>query len=598
MSAIKRSNESEDIPSTKRIKIESEVNPQSEGKPNLINRESFERMDDQLIQQIFYYLPLEDKINFLKLNKRMKICLSESQLDLTIDHKIGNKFNSWPKLELKETNREGVEGVVDEEEDIEEEEDLDDEELDYFLNAKKSELIFLLKNFKCIECLDLCNSSLDVPTVSIICDNNCPKLKILKFTDFGISDKSIVNLGQTYGHKLTKLVVQSSFCGNKLGFDKLFLNYCQNLVEIHCESIETFVQQNDNFLPKLRNITTFIRKSHDFNSLSHVINRYSHQLKNLSLFIHLEEGIDDNSKNLEPISNLVALESLNLDFFDWFYVSERIDKNVEKIAINCKEMKSFRIAFNFCCYELISLDLFNAFGLFSNLKKFCAQLFITDKEKKEISEQNGNQLIQELRSADISCWKGCKGLTHLDLCFSEMTDKFVENIDLFLPNLISIHLSSAKELTDCALNSFIKLKRLKTLKLSKNRFRREIFPEITDSGIEKLLTSNPSLRYLTFLGQPNITHKTIDLFIDLAEKNRNKSYLFECIYEDFDENCVQYLKNIDIKTLKKPQNLSVNIERFDASDEELFVSDESEGEVLSDISSDEEIERNSETNEL
>src|SRR5882724_11819869 len=133
--------------SIKRRRIDDNVNEES-NKETIDcpqnERQLFDRLDDQLVERLLYYLPLKDKILLIGMNKRFKKCLSESQKDLVIDYKIGNQFNSLSKLE--EINNKYLEESEDIE-DIDDDEE-EDKDSDFFLKINKRALNWILKTFK------------------------------------------------------------------------------------------------------------------------------------------------------------------------------------------------------------------------------------------------------------------------------------------------------------------------------------------------------------------------------------------------------------------------------------------------------------------
>lgn len=553
----------------KRLKTDRQIHSQA------TDRQSFDRFEERLIKTIVHYLPLRSKINLICLNRRLKRCLSESQADLVIDMKLGTDYNSIHDLSISDADL-----------DVDEEIDSSEEELNYLLNVNKQVLKHLLKTFGSIESINLSNISLNFETVSIICDNFCPNLKEFEFTDFKMSKQSMTKLGQTYGQSLTKLVIQSSFEGNGSDLDKVLLTYCQNLRSINCEDIETFTKSDPTFLPKVDTVSTFIKKKEDFECLKTIVEKYEKQLKALTLFIQSDETIGSDEE-LVLISSLTRLQSLHLDFFDPRKNLLKLDQSLREIAIKCKTISSFRIDLSYCSKALISSNLLNTFGLFTNLKKLWAQLLIIetieDNETKTKTKSKANtKLTKDPPKVDITCLKGCHNLMHLNLCLSEIRDEFFANIDSTVPYLVSLKISSGEELSDATLKHLSRLKSLKSLIISKSHFKKEAFPSITDSGVESLFSDNTGIRSLVFLGQPNITQKSVDILYALAKRNPTKSYCFECRYRNFggsDEDLVS--KRVNIDSLDIPSNLFINFNSIEITDEELFDENDENDEELS-----------------
>jgi hypothetical protein len=561
---MSKRNKSE-MSSNKRQKTDKIVKNENKGLISIKeNKDSFNRFADNLVEELLNYLPLKEKLIFTSVNKQFNKCLFIKQLDLIIDQTIGSEFNSIEKLIEREDNSEN---------DMSDESEEDVDKKPKVVN--KVVLNWFLKNCKFINEINFRNCLFDNEIIESIC-NYCQNLKVLKFMDKGFDEKSIVKLGKICGKQLEKIVILAFNEREESGFVKTLLNYCSNLKQIYCENIETFINSEKSFLPKLEVFDITINEENK-ECLKIMADKYEQQMKNFDIFLKLNDG-NNLCEALDLIKRFVNLEFLSIFIsFDPKNNCKPIDESIKEIAINCQKIKFFRIDISYCSEKLISGDLLTVSGMFQNVTQI--HIYLPDiRDNEEENDENNPQTIinKDLLNSNINCFKNCKNLTKLVLTFSLLDDTFLEDINQYLPNLSTIHLSTAQELTDETMFSLSKLIGLKFLKIAKNILKEDTFPEITDSGVCQLLNSCPNIETIVFEGRPDITPKTIETLIKIAKENPKRNLKFLCSWrEDIDFTVEEkaFFTPIDMKSFNDlPQNLIIELEERDdcSLDEESF----------------------------
>jgi hypothetical protein len=537
------------------------------------NKDSFNRFGDDLFEVIVNYLPLKEKVIFTSVNKQFNRSLFCKQLDLVIDQTIGSHFNSIKELVEREDKSDKKPKVVN-----------------------KVVLNWFLKNCKFINEINFRNCLFNNEIIELIC-NYCQNLKVLEFMDKGFDEKSIVKLGKICGKQLENIFIIPSNKREESGFVKTLLNYCSNLKQIYCETIETFINREKSFLPKLQVFGISINEENK-EFLKIMADKYKKQLKGLDIFLKLKDG-NDLCEALDLIKSFVNLEILAiLIVSDPINNCKPIDKSIKEIAINCRKIKSYVIDIESCSEKLISSELFSALGMFQNAKKVFIHLpDIKDNKGKSNENDSQTKANKALLNSNINCFKNCKNLTKLVLTFSLLDDTFLEDISQYLPNLSAVRLKTAQELTDKTMTSLSKLIGLKFLKISKNNYQNKkySFLGFTDSGVCQLLNSCPNIATIVFEGRPDITQKTIETLIKIAKENPKRKLVFWCVYIEFciDERIFapihQYMKSGTVLSqnliIKLHDNwISYSISRLEESsdEEDNYDSDEDFEEGLSD----------------
>ncbi len=150
-------------------------------------------------------------------------------------------------------------------------------------------------------------------------------------------------------------------------------------------------------------------------------------------------------------------------------------------------------------------------------------------------------------------------MTHLVIAIREVKDNFFEDIDKHLPQIKYLDITVDNRITDKAMNSLSKLKKLEIVRIhtvyGNMRF-------VTDLGLIHVINNCSQINSIVFNCRPNITHKTIDAFIALAL--RKPHIRFKHSFNDMERGGHQSYHSftytaIDLKGFDLPKNLIINI---------------------------------------
>jgi hypothetical protein len=180
---------------------------------------------------------------------------------------------------------------------------------------------------------------------------------------------------------------------------------------------------------------------------------------------------------------------------------------------------------------------------------------ISEKELQESEDKKRPKITSFL-------FKDCKQLTHICLYFHSINDEFFEDIDLYLPQLKHLN-TSIWDITDRALHSLTKLKKLEKVKL--NRYIRPYhcfkYPFITDKGVCDLINNCLRLKSIHFRIDSNLCYKNSNAKIyaqniinDLiALALRKPNIYFNHYFKDYEQ---KYL-GLDQNNYIIPKNLQI-----------------------------------------
>jgi hypothetical protein len=248
---------------------------------------------------------------------------------------------------------------------------------------------------------------------------------------------------------------------------------------------------------------------------------------------------------LQNISKLKNLEKLDLILQLGAIYRQIFAQNFKQIAIECNQIRSLRL--NIKSNDFLSkygLEVLNTLQFFQNLN------FLTFNYWNK-KEENFKMSCKTL--------KDCKQLTHLVIAIREVNDNFFEDIDKHLPQIKYLDITVDNRITDKAMNSLSKLKKLQTLLIhtvyGNIRF-------VTDLGLIHVINNCSQINSILFNCRPNITHKTIDALIALSLRKPN--IRFKHSFNDMERGGYQSYHSftyttIDLKGFDLPKNLIINI---------------------------------------
>jgi hypothetical protein len=451
--------------------------------------------------------------------------------------------------------------------------------------VNKSALNWILKNCKSIRDLNLTQCLFDKEVIDLICIY-CPNLVSLKFTDSGSEEKDMINLGQNCGQSLEKLVVSEVF-GSKTFSLRCLLNYCSNL-KFFNNRIDSITGRKQTVLPKLEvlKINDILEEKH-ISRMHLMAKQYGQRLKSLEIEFEFKSG-KFLLKALKTIASFKNLEKLDLKISKPVKDLRSIDEKLKEIAVNCLNIKTLHLDLDSCGHQLIAGNLFNVFGMFRNLEFLNVdlpepQLIIKDESDIDDFEvEYIFKLNDEIKNARIESFKDCQKLDTITLSFSQIDDKFLKDIEIYLPNLKAIHIQTSCDIRDDSMIAFSKLKSLKTLFITKNHSVDDDFFGITDNGLCALINSCAKINFISFMGRLNISHNSIDSLRAKALMNPKINYYFSCVW--FESRRDRDYAPLDVESFDNlPNNLKINFgsavnsdEEFDCSSDEYSDEDSDE----------------------
>ena len=375
--------------------------------------------------------------------------------------------------------------------------------------------------------------------------DNCQHLK--HFFIYGIASKFKVNktntkaleyFGQKCGHKLMSLKICKRFPEEYI---KQLLAFTPNLTSIQVRNLGTILSEVKPIskdlpivLPKLRQIYL---KDYTDSQLSQFQEEYCHSVRVIHTY---------SDRLLSGFSRFRNLQSFTLNYsLDTKPEINKFCNGLSLMAQHCPQLRSLTIDSN----DLTKDGIFEVFGKFKYLSTLELRIIEIETES-------------QINYGSVRMWKGLTHLKHLTLDLNQLSDSNVENIDIYLPNLVSISFETDFNITDRTLVSMSKLKSLQTLKIICNNDR--VAQNISDSGVKQLLTNCRYLRTLLlyynfcFTDEDieekafDISRVSVDAFIRRAKQNMNVYYEFKF---DWGDNWDQFDRLRASKNF--PKNLSI-----------------------------------------
>ena len=369
-------------------------------------------MGDDLTELILQYLTFEDKVRLecvskqwrrLVFNKQFVIEIINRRLQQTKDSLRSLNQNNEPNMES--INRRALESVL-----------------------HKCHYIQTIR-------IDIEVSS---EVLSLI-GRYCHRIKSLKYTFSSISGDNFLPFFRMYGHKLEELEFQESWDENSDEI-KPILKFCSNVERIYFYGLEQYLNQDKEFLPKLKHIKSPFEIKAEYSwKLKILSDKYSQTLK--ILHVSLSELTEEELKIcIECIARFENLKELKIKLrLIGSYDSEPIDDCLSLIGQKCNKLLKLDLIIN--NNVPISDTFLDIFSLFKAIKKL----------KINITENT-------VLSGSVECFKHCTELIDLEIYYNQLTEDFFENIALFVPKLKFLQFSTSGNLPKSFINSFHSMK--------------------------------------------------------------------------------------------------------------------------------------------
>ena len=372
-------------------------------------KDSMDRFGDDLTELILSYLWFEDKFRLECVSKQWKRCVFQRQSIIIIYSY--NSLNGSSKL-LKKNKQ------------------LYEQRLESVL--KKCPNITTVR-------LGMSGSS----EVMSLIGQYCHHIKSLQYHT-PIPKLSFFHL---YGHKLEEL--------DLLVPDKLdniisdILQLCPNLKRVWLLNYSCLMD-NLELVPNLRQITN-CRLAHslycrEMNKVKLFCNKIRRTQKTLNAKLFYLKP-KELKLYIDCISLFENLTQLTLEF-DSIENKEPIDDCLSLIGQKCTKLLKLDLEIDDSFS--ISDRFFDVFTHFKSIKILNLDLWQTRSVK-----------------GSVKCFRHCKQLYDIDIQYHGITDQFLANIELFVPKLQSLCITTDKTISDSFIDSFNSMKSIQTVHLSK-----------------------------------------------------------------------------------------------------------------------------------
>ena len=504
-------------------------------------KESFNRFGDDLSELIVSYLSISDKIRFECISKQFKRLVFNKQKSLIIrefNYNSDNNCNNLLLTNIKNNNNRN---------------DLLETIIKKFRFLR--EIQFQI-NWKPIDC-----QLLDA------IQRNCNYLTTIQFmrcTFVDISPLFLYEFGRRVGHRLTGIGFEScvwrttdrnsGYVESVNSSDRVLLYNEVNELLLSLlrttPALKWFRYHSDPYRFLWHNyIQLFTDSDHHFKHLTQInisygsnyqtiksfADNYCKQLKIFTLTLNANEfqtNLLELNNTIIEISRFELLSKLFLTINHKNSNNCCIDSGLKLISESCLQLISFE------------LNLFtkNINNLFTNYKLFNVLLHfrsLTVCKLKNIElnalqvpniEPNfdPNPVDPSIESNDryksVGSFNGLlinTNLNKLELQISSLKDIHFMDIDLSLPNLKSITVSTDMTLTNNCLIFLSKLSHL--IELEVQSFSCQLF-DITDIGVKTIIERCPQIRSICLKCNTDITDKSLNYFIQLANKRPKISF--------------------------------------------------------------------------
>ena len=406
-------------------------------------KDSMDRFGDDLTEEVLQYLTFEDKLSLECVSKQWQRCVYQRQYvieihdfedeysdEMEIESDSDEKHNSLDKLLIfkyyrRQLNINAFESVVKK-----------------CPNIKKVILRFEIDS-----------------SVLLMIGRLCPHIKSLGYRRIGysMSGNNTNDFFRDNGHKLEELSVTQT---NDSLFE--YLQYCPNLKTVSIDNINFLFNGDKEFLIKLEKIKSVIPMSSFpfsiqfsklINEMKILSDKYSKTMKtlNIRLFNLTAEELKTCIECIARFENLKELK-VSISPID---ITQPIDDCLSLIGQKCTKL--LKLDLSISMNELIPItDRF--FASFSEFKAIKKLKILFDNHNIKI---NGN----------VKAFKDCKQLNEMNINYPKLTEDFFTNIDLFVPKLQSLKISSDEEFSDSFIESFHSMKNIQKVFVSINRNR-------------------------------------------------------------------------------------------------------------------------------
>ena len=513
-------------------KAQKSCHNQSDDNLTVSKKSSLDRFGDDLIELILSYLPISDKLRMECLSKQVQSLIFNKQRCLRISH-----VQSYDNLKeiISKPNK-----------------------TSRYQSVNYTALETVLRKFKCLDTIRVeGRMSCDWRLIETIADN-CRQLKNLWINVRYVTDITNECL-KDFGHKCGPTLQSLKFDGLTDKQMRQLLSSTPELRSITADSLKTVVTDSRSlphsrgadqwveglpkFLPKLQEIQ-FCRCNEKV--LNQFQTEYSDNLLKITThLLTLDLRADAMTRALTGFGRFHKLRALDL-FIDVCDDSDvkSIDNGLRQLAEECLQLR--QLSFTLDGNLLQNNNLYSIFSTFKSLSSL--EINIT------IAEMDDNPVYNY---GSIRDFRHLSQLKHLSLTLEQLSDDCIENIDKYLPQLVSIRFNTTKAITDRSLRHLSRLKCLAKLEII--CFTAEEDNNITNEGVQELIDKCGRIRSLSF-DQKNlhfdfgISEESIEAMISRSKRMPKIQYNFSFAVNK-NEKSIQLFNRLN----NLPPNLSIEI---------------------------------------
>lgn len=477
-------------------------------------KQSFHRFDDNLIEEVLRYLSIGDKFRFECLSKRIQSLIFNKHIRLTIGRPDVNRRQLFVQT--------------------------------------ANELKLVLKKLRFVTTIEINGAlTVDGKLLRVIADN----CRLLSRLSIGIltscqiiDDKDIVYFGKKCGLRLRSLKLMNKLCESKV---EILLSYTKRLTDTDLNlSLLLDCDPYRRDLPLL--LIEYSSGDHYFHHDFHLdqLERFAviYQTSIVKLNLALNHfPAEMCRKALILITQFYNLRELCLRSGRQVVAVEHIGLGFRAIAHNCKLLTRLSVKLSVEFTETFRRDHYlSIFGEFERIVSLNISLHdLMDCKCLPTtvlySLKSSNDFLFVFGS--IIRLRFLSKLRHLSIRLDLLTDQWLENIALFLPQLESLNLFFSHQMSDHLFEYLSELHRLKSLKVC-TKFNGKVSKQV----VNRFMDSGQHLRRIWVeVRQPNEDLDLIELFRSPAQKSPLIVYHLSAPKDFFANNLPENIRLIESK---------------------------------------------------
>ena len=366
------------------------------------------RFGDDLTEELLQYLSLEDKIRLECVSKQWQRCVYQRQFVIEIH------TNNRPHNDERLSNVQLFQSLLKKCPNI--------RRIDLYWHIdQKSEVLSLIGRY-------------------------CPRLKSLFYQCLD-NDIYALQFFREYGHKLEELDLEMDSINFPEMCEQIF-RHCPNVKKVKLPDNLYHFPDDKEILPKLEEIKNYFEIcSEDVNQMKILSDKYSQTMKTLDIALY-----NLTEKELKTCIDCIAqfenLKKLTLHL-DNFRTTEPFNNYLKLIGQNCT--------------KLLKLDLHIDKSVPITKNFFSLRVFSEFKAIKKLDIYlNHDKFLYR----SVECFQHCKQLNKLKISYPYLTEHFFADIDIFIPGLRTLLITTEQYFSESFVDSFQLIKNFKRVNLN------------------------------------------------------------------------------------------------------------------------------------